>query len=79
MSMPVVFFLVIRNGCAVDKCHEMHSGLPLTTKRNKDAHGFGLRSVRAAVERRGGVLAVNLDRPGVFETVISLPLSDERT
>ena len=37
----------------------MVNGLPQTTKGNRELHGFGMRSMRATVERHGGSLTIN--------------------
>lgn len=44
----------IENRCAA--APEFVDGLPRTTKDNPDEHGYGVRSMRATVERYGGTL-----------------------
>lgn len=44
-------------------------GLPVTTKQNKDFHGYGMKSVRMIVERYGGDLTVSA-KDGVFNVYI---------
>lgn len=46
-------------------------GLPQTTKADKANHGFGMRSMRAIVERYGGTLVVRAE-DGVFHLDIML-------
>ena len=36
---------------------EFEDGLPLTTKKDKNSHGFGMRSLRMIVKKYGGELA----------------------
>ena len=35
------------------------NGLPVTTKRNEDYHGFGVKSIRQTVEKYGGSMALS--------------------
>lgn len=48
-------------------------GLPVTTKRNRQTHGFGLRSIRHIVEGYGGFLTVSVERD-CFYLRILLPV-----
>ena len=43
----------------------MMDGLPVTTKRNQDYHGFGVKSMRYIAEKYGGVLTVDWE-DGIF-------------
>ena len=43
----------------------MVDGLPVTTKRNRDYHGFGVKSMRYVVEKYDGVLTVDWEN-GIF-------------
>lgn len=47
-------------------------GLPVTTKRNKDYHGFGMKSIRMLVEKYDGDLTVTAKK-GVFNINLILP------
>lgn len=49
------------------------NGLPLTTKEDKEYHGFGVKSIRLIVERYGGTLTFGAE-DGVFRMMIMLPL-----
>lgn len=53
-------------------------GLPITTKRNKDYHGFGMKSVRLLVEKYGGDLTITAD-DGVFNVNIVFPTTKRRS
>ena len=41
------------------------NGLPVSTKKEKDLHGFGLESVKAMAEERQGVMELE-DKDGKF-------------
>ena len=51
------------------------SGLPVTTKQNKQYHGYGMKSIKRMVEKYGGELSVTADG-GVFNLNIIFPASD---
>lgn len=68
------FFLVIRNSHENHTQIDAHTGLPITSKEHPAGHGMGLRSVQRVIRDHGGVLSINLDRPGIFEVVVSFPL-----
>lgn len=52
---------------------EMSDGLPVTTKADKDFHGFGLKSVRYIVQKYGGHMTVEA-HDQLFLVDIILPL-----
>lgn len=52
------------------------SGMPVTTKKNKDYHGYGLKSVSLIVEKYGGDLRISADG-NIFSLCILVPVSDE--
>ena len=47
-------------------------GLPVTTQKNQNLHGFGLKSVQNTVEKRGGELVIRAEN-GRFELDICFP------
>ena len=47
-------------------------GLPLTTKADKENHGFGMKSIRYIVEKYGGTVSVKTEK-GVFNLNILFP------
>lgn len=49
-------------------------GIPITKKRDKNYHGFGMKSIRAVVEKYGGDLSI-VAGDGVFRLNILLPVS----
>ena len=53
------------------------TGLPLTTKKDKDNHGLGLKSIRYIVEKYQGMLSVQPEG-NVFNLNIMIPLSDPK-
>lgn len=54
----------VENRCMVDP--EFKDGLPVTTKEDKEYHGYGVRSMKYLAEKYGGTLAVQCE-DGVFE------------
>ncbi len=69
-------FLVIQceNYC-LDRL-EFQDGLPVTTKRDKAFHGFGLKSIRYAADKYGGAMSIR-GRDGWFEIVLMIPLQKQ--
>lgn len=53
----------------------LEDGLPKTDKQDKNYHGFGMKSMRATVERYGGELVVFTDG-GMFRLGIVIPTKD---
>ena len=53
------------------------TGLPLTTKKDKDNHGLGLKSIRYIVEKYQGLLSVQPEG-NVFNLNIMIPLPDPK-
>ena len=51
----------------------IRDGLPVTTKEDKDYHGYGTRSIRMLTEKYGGDLKISAD-DGVFLLSILLPI-----
>lgn len=51
-------------------------GLPQTTKGDRNLHGFGMRSMRATVERHGGSLMVNAS-DGLFRLDLLIPIPQQ--
>ena len=50
----------------------MRDDLPVTTKKDKDYHGFGMKSIRYAVQKYGGQMTVHTEN-NMFVLRISLP------
>lgn len=61
----------IENYCA-QRLHFV-DGMPVTTKRDRRYHGFGMKSMRHTVEKYGGSL-VAAQRKGWFELKILIPM-----
>ena len=57
--------LAMVNGC-----------LPPTTKSNKLYHGYGLKSIQAAVEKYGGSMTIS-SRDNWFRLQLLIPIQDE--
>lgn len=51
---------------------ELADGLPVTTKADKSAHGFGLKSIRYIAEKYGGAMTVSVE-DGIFILQVMLP------
>lgn len=57
---------------------EFENGIPITTKANKDIHGFGVRSIKYIVDKYGGEMRMYV-RDGKFNTdiIFFLPTDEE--
>ena len=68
-------FLRIR----VENCYEgkliYKNGLPVTTKRDKDYHGYGLKSIRNIAIKYNGSVTLE-DKKGWFEIRILIPIEE---
>lgn len=51
---------------------DFENGLPLTTKKNKSYHGYGMKSIKRVVEKYGGELSVS-GKGGIFNLNIVFP------
>ena len=51
-------------------------GLPITTKRNTEYHGYGLKSIRYSVEKYGGYINVGV-KDNWFRLEMLLPLKKQ--
>ncbi len=67
-------FLAIKveNCCTGDVV--MENGLPLTTKRNRQYHGYGVKSIRSIAQKYDGSISVHV-KDGWFELRVLIPLS----
>lgn len=66
-TMGEMFSVCIRNYCDVQP--KIENGLPLTTKSNKERHGYGMSSIKRIVEKYGGNMQVVV-RDGVFNLTL---------
>ena len=55
---------------------EFENGLPLTTKHDRDHHGFGMKSIRMIVDKYGGEMQIEA-RDGVFSLNILIPIRSQ--
>lgn len=55
---------------------KMEDGLPVTTKRKKAYHGFGMKSMRHLTQKYGGTLYTEF-RDGIFMLQIVIPMPKE--
>lgn len=51
-------------------------GLPVTTKRNKRDHGYGMKSIRYTAEKYNGTITVNADGQ-IFTLQILIPVNEK--
>lgn len=65
-------FLVIHTENYFNHPVELTDGLPVTTKRDRRYHGFGMRSLRLLAEKYGGSLSIEPDGD-IFNVNILLP------
>ena len=69
-------FLRIR----VENCYEgqlvYKNGIPITTKDDKNYHGYGLKSIKSTVQKYNGSVTIE-DQNGWFEIRILIPLKNE--
>ncbi|WP_404332240.1 ATP-binding protein [Mesobacillus maritimus] len=68
-------FLMIRFENYFEGELKLEGDLPATTKENSYYHGYGLKSIRYAVEKYDGVVNVN-QKDNWFELTILIPLSN---
>ena len=52
---------------------ELRSGIPVTTKVDKDYHGYGMLSIRRIVEKYGGSFVISTEDQ-LFQIDIMLPI-----
>jgi Signal transduction histidine kinase regulating citrate/malate metabolism len=52
-------------------------GVPVTTKQNTKAHGFGIAGIREMAARYGGSMEIT-ERDGQFTLLVYFPLDDQR-
>ncbi len=67
-------FVTVRiSNCYETQLNFSESGLPITTKQDKDNHGLGLKSIRFIAEKYHGTVSVHPEN-GVFNLNIMFPL-----
>ena len=54
----------------------LEDGMPVTTKDNRDYHGYGLRSIKLIAEKYGGTVSVE-PRDGVFNLNVMIPIPNK--
>ena len=69
-------FLRIRIENYCDQRLVFVDGMPVTTKRDKRYHGFGMKSMRRTVEKYGGSM-VAAQKDGWFELKILIPMAGQ--
>ena len=70
-------FLRIRIENTCEERLRFIDGMPVTTKRDKRYHGFGMKSMRRTVEKHGGSIVAD-QRDDWFELKILIPLAPEQ-
>jgi len=67
-------FLIIRMDNYFEGNLDMEEGLPLTTKKDKNYHGFGVKSIKLLVEKYNGTVLIDIiDKSFSLQIVIPLP------
>ena len=69
-------FITFMNSCTGTVT--MENGLPQTTKKDKNMHGIGIRSIRRALEKYGGTLRMKSE-PDRFTLTVMIPMSGQAT
>ena len=69
-------FLVINISNPLEGKLTFRGGLPVTTKKDKGYHGYGLRSIRHNVQQYGGYMNVSAEH-GIFILKMIIPLPKE--
>ncbi len=59
-----------------DGALNFEGGLPVTTKRNRRDHGYGMKSIRYTAEKYNGTITVQA-KDGIFMLQILLPIPEE--
>lgn len=71
-------FLRIRVENYCEENISFRNGMPLTTKKDKHLHGFGMKSIQSTVRKYGGSVTTGL-RNNWFEVRILIPLDARQT
>lgn len=66
-------FLVIRCANYCEQAPEFRDGIPMSTKGDGAYHGFGVKSIRCAAEKYGGVMTIH-NEDSWFEVNIVIPV-----
>ncbi len=71
-------FLRIRVENYCEEKISFRDGMPLTTKKDKHLHGFGMKSIQSTVRKYGGSVRAGL-RDNWFEVSILIPLKERKS
>lgn len=52
-------------------------GLPITTKPDKEYHGFGIKSIRYIAEKYGGTISIQ-PQNGIFKLIVMMPVQTRK-
>ncbi|MGL5260205.1 MAG: GHKL domain-containing protein [Lachnospiraceae bacterium] len=66
-----IVMIQIQNYC--EEILEFEDGIPITTKENKEEHGYGMRSIRYTVEKYDGVITTQLKNQ-IFILQMMIPM-----
>ena len=55
---------------------KLQNGIPVTSKKDKDIHGIGLKSIKFIVEKYDGTMQIKKD-DGIFSLRIIIPISEK--
>lgn len=70
-------FVRIRTENYCSETIQFRNGMPVTTKADKHLHGFGMKSIRATVEKYGGSVVAS-QQDGWFQLKILIPEGTEK-
>ncbi|HIY64036.1 MAG TPA: ATP-binding protein [Candidatus Mediterraneibacter stercoripullorum] len=73
-----MYFLRIRVENYCEEKISFRDGMPLTTKKDKHLHGFGMKSIQSTVRKYGGSVRAGL-RDNWFEVSILIPLKEQKS
>jgi len=69
-------FLSIQTNNYYESSLQIVEGIPVTTKKNQDFHGFGIKSMKHLAEKYGGTLYTSLENE-IFMLQIVIPIPEE--
>ncbi len=55
---------------------EFRKGLPKTSKKDKEMHGFGTKSIKRTVEKYGGMIKIDADNDSVYKLTMLFPITN---
>lgn len=59
----------------LDQQPQSVQGIPITTKQDKDSHGFGLKSIQYIIKKYGGIMRISTE-DHLFAVTVAVPRAD---